>query len=616
MLPSPLDTAAYGLVEALAMAPDDAIASRATTAVVAVGGTSLGTLELLRDRDWFAVDLVAGHRYSFAQNGIGLLDPLLRLRGGNGGLLASNDDAGPSSRDALIQYTATSTGRHFLDAGAWNDSLTGTYNVAVTDITPSLPRDDFVASTATREVVAPGAGRTGVLGQNGDHDWFRVDVLASHSYVFRVDGVTLADPTLSLRDGIGLQLAFNDDGSASSRNALIRYTAPASGSLFLDVGAFANGGVGTYTLSVTDLTPQAPAAVPVGFSPLDGFGEVNVARALERLLGRAIARQPALGGDAWNLDRLGATSAWAAGATGAGITVAVIDSGLDLTHPDLDGAIWTHPGELAGNGLDDDGNGHVDDVHGWDFVDGDADPTDLNGHGTFVAGTIAAEDNGSGTTGVAPGVRILPVRVLDASGSGSYATMVNGIRYATAQGARVINLSLGGTLPSPALQAAIAAAEAAGVVVVMAAGNSGGPVPAYPAAYAGQWGLAVGAVDAGGSLTGFSNRAGSAAIDYLTAPGVDVTSTLPGDRTSSWRGTSMATAHVAGAAALLLSARPSLAPREVKALLLATAGHGPETAVAAPSSAGLDALRALQRGLSGRWVAVAARWVSRPSGVG
>jgi len=603
---------AYGLVEAQAAAADDAAGSRATTAVVAVGGTSLGSLEVLRDRDWFAVDLVAGHRYSFSQNGISLVDPLLRLRSGNGGVLASNDDANPSTRDSLITYTATTTGRHFLDAGAWNDSLTGTYSVAATDLTPTPARDDFAAGTGTAGVVSVGGSRGGALGQNGDHDWFRVEVQAGHTYAFRADGVTLADPTLSLRDGIGLQLGFNDDASASSRNALISYTAPASSTLFLDVGAYANGGVGTYAVSATDLTPTAPPAT-TGFSSLDGYGEVNAARALERLLGSPIARQPALGGAVWNLDRLDAPSVWATGVTGAGVTVAVVDTGVDLGHSDLDGALWTNPREVAGNGIDDDGNGYIDDLHGWDFVDADADPSDLNGHGTFVAGTIAAENNGSGTTGVAHGATIMPVRVLDETGSGGFSTMVNGIRYATANGARVINLSLGGSMGSPDLQAAIRSAEAAGVLVVMAAGNSGRAAPGFPAAYAGQAGMAVGASDAVGTLAGFSNRAGAVAIDYVSAPGVNVVSTIPGEQTATWSGTSMATAHVAGVAALLLSARPGLTAGQVKTLQLASASHagGAAAAVQPVSTAPVAALRAMQRGLSARMSAVSARISSR-----
>ncbi len=121
----------------------------------------------------------------------------------------------------------------------------------------------------------------------------------------------------------------------------------------------------------------------------------------------------------------------------------MVDTGVDYTHPDLDGNIWTNSREIAGNGVDDDGNGYVDDVHGWDFVGNDNAPLDADGHGTHVSGTIAAENNGVGITGVAYNAKIMPVRVLDENGSGTNAAIAAGIRYAADNGARVINLSLG-----------------------------------------------------------------------------------------------------------------------------------------------------------------------------
>ncbi|NBO32503.1 MAG: peptidase S8 [Cyanobacteria bacterium WB6_1B_304] len=374
-----------------------------------------------------------------------------------------------------------------------------------------------------------------------------------------------------LWDGTGVQLAANDDASSTTRNALITYTAPATTTLYLDAGAFANAYTGTYTVVATDLTPPPP---PVGFSSVDGYGEANVARALDLLTGQPLPRQAPLGGVFWGLDRVGAPTAWAAGVTAAGITVAVVDTGVDTTHTDLDANIWSNPGEIAGNGIDDDNNGFIDDSRGWDFVSGDNDPMDLNGHGTHVAGTIAAENNGTGQTGVAYGARIMPVRVLDAAGSGTYAAIASGVRYATANGARVINLSLGGGTGSPDLQAAIQDAAARGVVVVMAAGNDGAATVGYPAAYAASVGLAVGAVDLNGTMASFSNRAGSTPLDYVTAPGVNVYSTLPGNTYGLFSGTSMATPHLAGLAALILGYRPTLTAAQVEALLTASASHG------------------------------------------
>jgi len=562
---------AYGL--AGGSVPDLAVANAAAAAPLDLGRSILSEIKQLGDRGWYAVDLLGGHTYAFRQGGDTLTDPWLQLHSSDGQLVAANDDESPFIRDSLIIHTPTVSGRYFLESGAWRDALTGTYLLLATDLTPAPAADDFGADVDHAGLLAVGSKTGGVLGQNGDHDWFRVAVQSGHSYLFRVDASTLADPTLSLRDARGLELAFNDDATDSSSNSLISYRASTTGVVFLDVGAFGDGCTGTYTVGATDLNPTPPV-VSNSFSSQDGYGEVNAARAVEALVSHPISRVAALGGVSWGLDRLEAASVWAAGFTGVGVTVAVVDSGMDMDHSELDAAIWTNPREVAGNGLDDDGNGFIDDVHGWDFVNSDADPTDLNGHGTFVAGIVAAEKNGVGPTGVAYGASIMPIRVLDASGNGSYTTMIKGIHYATANGARVINLSLGGRQASPELLAAIRDAEAAGVLVVMAAGNNGSPVPSFPAAYAGQIGLAVGAIDATGTLAGFSNRAGDVTIDYVSAPGVSVVSTILNNQTATWTGTSMAAAHVAGVAALLLSARPTLSPSELVALLVGSARHG------------------------------------------
>ncbi len=559
---------AHGLAQALAV--DDYAANTGTTGRVAVGGSSTGVLEVRRDRDWFAVDLTANRTYALRETGVTLSDPLLRLRSASGALLATNDDA-EGTRHSLILYTPTASGRFYLEAGAFRDSLTGSYRVSVADVTPAPPPDDFAAAPTTTGSVPVGGSRTGTLEVLGDHDWFSVAVTAGRTYDFQLNGTSLADPALVLRDGAGVQLAANDDAGSTTRNALITYTASATTTLYLDAGAFADGYTGTYTVVATDQTPPPP---PVGFSSVDGYGEASVARALDLLTGQPLARQAPLGGVFWGLDRVGAPTAWAAGVTGAGITVAVVDTGVDTLHTDLDASLWTNPGEIAGNGIDDDNNGFIDDSRGWDFVSNDNDPMDLNGHGTHVAGTIAAENNGSGQTGVAYGARIMPVRVLDAAGSGTYAAIANGVRYATANGARVINLSLGGGTGSPDLQAAIQDAAARGVVVVMAAGNDGAATVGYPAAYAASVGMAVGAVDLNGTMASFSNRAGSTPLDYVTAPGVNIYSTLLANTFGYLSGTSMATPHLAGLAALILSYRPTLSAAQVEALITASASHG------------------------------------------
>jgi subtilisin len=212
--------------------------------------------------------------------------------------------------------------------------------------------------------------------------------------------------------------------------------------------------------------------------------EKSVATRCAKAVASAIAWSPFadvpdLGGTQWELDMIKAPEVWAQGFTGQGVTVAVLDTGVDYTHPDLQANIWQNPGEIAGNGLDDDQNGFVDDIRGWSFVDDDSnDPMDSDQHGTHVAGTIAAGNNGFGVTGVAYDAKIMPIRVIDGRDD-NYpqrfdANVAAGIRYAVQNGARVINMSLGNYIGDPVMvqtRTALQEAFQAGVVAVMASGN-------------------------------------------------------------------------------------------------------------------------------------------------
>ena len=271
----------------------------------------------------------------------------------------------------------------------------------------------------------------------------------------------------------------------------------------------------------------------------------------------------------WNLNAVNSPEAWAAGFTGDGITIAVVDTGVDLDHPDLVNNLFVNAGEISGNGIDDDGNGYVDDVHGYDFAGRDADPNDVGGHGTHVAGTIAAGLNGFGATGVAPNATILPVRVLGDNGSGSTSAVAAGIRYAAEQGADIINLSLGGGYSS-AIQTAIDYAEGLGSFIVAAAGNEGASSPGFPARFSSIYDnvLSVGAHNNANQIAGFSNDVGTSNSVQIDAPGVGIFSTYVGGRYAFLSGTSMAAPQVAGVAALALSANPSLTPSELRDLLV------------------------------------------------
>jgi subtilisin family serine protease len=286
---------------------------------------------------------------------------------------------------------------------------------------------------------------------------------------------------------------------------------------------------------------------------------------------RAASSDPSAA-DQWAFDGdgpMGARSAWAQ-TTGGDVVVAVLDTGVDLDHPDLAQNLWTNPREVPGNGLDDDRNGVADDVHGLDVVTGDGSPDDENGHGTHVAGTIAARgDNGIAGSGVAWRARIMPVRVLDASANGDTLDVARGVRYATAMGARIINLSLAGDGYSQALDQAITAARAAGVLVVAALGNEGrdtAVAPMFPACLAGDNVLGVAATRPGGGLFSMSNYG---LCSDLAAPGEDILSTALGGGTEWRSGTSMAAPHVAGALVLLAAARPDLDAAGLRDALLA-----------------------------------------------
>lgn len=282
--------------------------------------------------------------------------------------------------------------------------------------------------------------------------------------------------------------------------------------------------------------------------------------------------------DQWSLADdtvLGAGPAWDQ-TTGGDVTVAVIDSGVDTTHPDLAPNIWANTDEIPGNGIDDDGNGFVDDAQGWNFVSGTPNVRDDNGHGTHVAGIIGARGgNGIGIAGVAWRVKIMPVKVLDASAVGSAASLALAIRYAVANGAQVINLSVSGAGYSRAFDEAVQFASDSGVVVVGAAGNDGRNVdaaPVYPAAFRAPLLVSVAATAQGGGLSPVSNF-GAGAVQ-LAAPGQDIVSTAAGGGYERRTGTSMATPHVAGAVVLLAAARPDLGPVGWRDAILGAARRG------------------------------------------
>lgn len=282
-------------------------------------------------------------------------------------------------------------------------------------------------------------------------------------------------------------------------------------------------------------------------------------------------------GQLWGLPKIQAQTAWESTTGSTNTVVAVIDSGINYNHDDLRNNVWRNPGEVAGNGVDDDGNGYVDDIYGINAYAGTANPLDDAGHGTHVAGIIGASgNNGIGVTGVNWTAKIMALKFIGPDGSGSLADAIACYEYAVAMkqrgiNIRVINDSWGGSGYSQALRDAINAAGNAGILSVIAAGNDSSNIdatPDYPASYDLASIITVAASDQYDRPASFTNY-GATSVD-LAAPGVNIVSTYKSSNSSyvTMSGTSMASPYVAGAATLLLAKNPALTVAQLKSTLL------------------------------------------------
>ncbi|MEG4859252.1 S8 family serine peptidase [Microcoleus sp. K1-B6] len=462
------------------------------------------------------------------------------------------------------------------------DPLTGT--ISDSGLNFSDPGNSLSTARNILGVENGSISLTDFVGVGDSNHFYRFDINTKSNFNLRLDGLR-ADADVKLiqdrnRNGV-VDLGETIDYSLEIGTSpdVINVPNLAPGTYYVQVSSFLDNSTNyNLNLSATSI-PELNIPTPSGtFNSNYGYGLVNANAAVSTTLNSSnpFPDVPGLGGTNGALDVINAPEVWNQNITGNGIVVAVIDTGVDYTHPDLDDNIWQNTGEIAENGIDDDGNGYVDDIRGWDFVASDNNPMDLDldGHGTHIAGAIAAERNDFGITGVAPNAKIMPVRVLPALGSGNPNNVATGIRYAADNGANVINLSLGNEfVPSNVINNAIEYANNKGSLVVMAAGNLGVEQPAYPARNADRWGIAVGSIDINGSMDYDSNRAGSTALDYLVAPGVDIYSTTPYSTYDTLTGTSMATPHVAGVAALVLNANPTLTPAQVEYILTTTANR-------------------------------------------
>ncbi|HWB54659.1 MAG TPA: S8 family peptidase [Tepidisphaeraceae bacterium] len=372
-------------------------------------------------------------------------------------------------------------------------------------------------------------------------------------------------------------------------------------------------------------TPTTPAVIPndTYFQSGDQWDMYNYGQTITNAYGVSLAGTP--GAD------INAPEAWTVSTGSKNVVVAVLDTGVDITHPDLVNNIWTNPTDVANNGLDDDGNGYIDDIHGWNTIDNNNDVNDDNGHGTNVAGIIGAQgNNGIGIAGVNWNISMIPVKVLDANGAGTTASIIAGLRYITnlknlwissggTEGANITaaNLSLGGeTFPYDTIDArAYQMAGKAGIIIVAAAGNGtnddGIPVNldntfGFPGKYSLNLPnvITVAATDNTGQLSLFSNY-GAQSVQ-IAAPGESIWSTYPiglngnQDGYAEMSGTSQATPHVTGVIALMASLEPTATASQLKQALFSSVDVLPslegETPLAQPkvTTAGqVDAYKAL-----------------------
>lgn len=288
----------------------------------------------------------------------------------------------------------------------------------------------------------------------------------------------------------------------------------------------------------------------------------------------------------WNIDNMDLRNAWQYSTGSRSVVVAIIDSGIDLNHQDLKNNLWTNPGEIAGDGIDNEGNGYIDDVHGWNFYSNNNDIQDRYGHGTHIAGIIGAEGNNAvGVAGINWNVSLMALKFTDDRGIGYGGAAANAMSYIgmmkNVYGVNVVvaNASWGGgTGFSNILYGAINQLNDAGVVLTVAAGNNGSDndiTLRYPSCYDSANIISVGALSSyTNGLVGFSNY-GATTVD-LAAPGSVIYSTIPYNNYGYMSGTSMAAPQVAGAVALLNAVKPGLSVSEVKAAIFASVDKVPE----------------------------------------
>jgi subtilisin family serine protease len=533
------------------VAPTAAVSVTLNSSADATGTATIASAEV----DYYTFTATRSGSYTFsATTPSSSLDTVLGVFSSPGQRLAYNDDISyPSNTDSRVTVNLTASTKYYIGITNYSSSSRGAYTwtidgpAAATSPTAddSYENNDSL-SAAYNLGTLTGTQTVSNLVMSDSADWFRFTTGAL--------GTSANSVSISFQNSQGnLQLAlYNSAGTLLATSAgtgnteTISLSGRAAGTYYIDV--YGNGGATNASYSLTVNAPTTSTT-----SPTTALPEVAYYG----------------GSNEWSVNLVNAPESWAAGYTGSGVVVAVVDTGVDWDHADLVNQIWVNADEVAGNGIDDDHNGYVDDIRGWDFASGDSNPDDANGHGTHVAGIIAADNNGFGATGVAPDATIMPIRVLGSDGSGTESAVAAGIRYAAANGADIINLSLGGSYSS-VIYAAIQYAQTLDVLVVVASGNEYASTPSYPARFSSSLSnvLSVGAYSSSNSIASFSNDVGSSGAVQVDAPGVNVYSTYMNYQYATFSGTSMATPSVAGLAALALSANRALTASQLRSVIV------------------------------------------------
>jgi hypothetical protein len=498
-------------------------------------------------------------------------DADVRLLNSNGAEITRSQNSGTNNESINRQLVA---GSYYIQIYPYNNVTTNYRLGFTTSGGDSDPGSAWNTARDFGEVSRSFRFRDDFVGSSDVRDFYRFELRESTTLNITLRGLS-ADADLRLLD-ISRAEITRSVTSGSANETINRVLNP--GIYYIEVYRFSTANT-NYTVRLDG--SQYFNSNPY-FNSTYGYGLVNAAAAVARSINQnPFSNVANLGGLSWGNDMVNAPEAWARGYTGQGVTVAVIDSGVDINHADLRNNIWRNTREIANNGVDDDRNGYIDDVFGWNFGIGQNNNnvlpgTAYNDHGTHVAGTIAALRNNVGMTGIAPNARIMAIRLGNVSSEGYFTnagSLPTAVRYAVNNGARVINMSLGWG-DSAELRDTLAYATSRNVIVVSSAGNNQVQSPGNPSLYAINYGFAVGAIDISRDIADFSNLAGTdSRMRYVSAPGVGVYSTLPSNLYGFKDGTSMAAPHVAGVVALMLSANPNLTHTQVRQILIDTATY-------------------------------------------